>query len=143
MTNLTLEVAPVLCLLESNKKAQTRAQLNKTMENDPRHPRSCICAECEMHRENAAIAAKEQAEARRSAEAGSVSVGVGQHAAAALWKTFKEHERTYVDMLEAAACLIVNVADKTESTDHEILTYVWKLTTDMRANAARSGKPNA
>jgi hypothetical protein len=88
-------------------------------------------------------AAKEQAEARRSAEAGSVSVGVGQHAAAALWKTFKEHERTYVDMLEAAACLIVNVADKTESTDHEIHTYVWKLTTDMRANAARSGKPNA
>lgn len=73
----------------------------------------------------------------------SVSVGVGQHAAAALWKTFKEHELTYVDMLEAAACLIVNVADKTESTDHEIHSYVWKLTTDMRANAARSSKPNS
>lgn len=70
------------------------------------------------------------------------SVGVGQHAAAALWETFKKHELTYVDMLEAAACLIVNVADKTESTDHEIHSYVWKLTTDMRANAARSSKPN-
>jgi hypothetical protein len=72
----------------------------------------------------------------------SVSVGAGQHAAAALWKTFKDHELTYADMLEAAACLIVNVADKTESTDHEIHSYVWKLTTGMRANAARSSKPN-
>lgn len=39
------------------------------MENDPRHPRACICAECEKHRIIAARIAKEKAIARRSAAA--------------------------------------------------------------------------
>lgn len=47
--------------------AQTRAQLNKPMDNPRPHHQDCFCYSCEAWDKSAAIAAKEQAEARRSA----------------------------------------------------------------------------
>lgn len=65
-------------------------------------------------------------------------VGPGQHAAAMLWEAFKKLKLSYADLLEAAAALIVNVADNTESTEGAIHGHVIKLTMDMRGNAGRS-----
>lgn len=67
----------------------------------------------------------------------SVSVGPGQVKAAAIWEDFKDDELRFVDVLELCACLMVNVADKSESTDNEIATMVRRLMHDMRRNASR------
>jgi len=66
------------------------------------------------------------------AVAGSTSVGPGQRAAALVWDIFKERELCFIDLLELAAVVIVNVADKTEASDDDIHGYVRRLTVDMR-----------
>lgn len=63
---------------------------------------------------------------------GSASVGRSQRLAAGIWNQFKTEELRYVDMLELVAVLLVNVADKSESTDHEIAHLTRKLVADMR-----------
>lgn len=72
-----------------------------------------------------------------SATTCSVSVGPGQVKAAAIWEDFKGDELRFVDVLELCACLMVNVADKSQSTDNEIAVMVRRLMHDMRRNASR------
>ena len=76
------------------------------------------------------------------AVAGSTSVGPGQYAAAEVWEMFKARDLTFVDLLELAAVVVVNVADKSGSTDKEIHGYLYRLTLDMRKNAAAQGESN-
>jgi len=67
---------------------------------------------------------------------GSVSVGLGQRAAAQVWNAFKSEELRYVDILEMCAVLMCNVADKGQSTDHEIAHMTRRLMHDMRRTAS-------
>jgi hypothetical protein len=57
----------------TTKQAQTRAQLKKPMDKRPHAP-DCFCYKCEAEQFSAARAAKEEAEARRSAATCSQSV---------------------------------------------------------------------
>lgn len=67
---------------------------------------------------------------------GSVSVGLGQRTAATVWNAFKAEELRYVDILEMCAVLMCNVADKSQSTDHEIAHMTRQMMHDMRRNAS-------
>lgn len=72
----------------------------------------------------------------------SVSVGVGQRAAAQVWNSFKGEELRYVDILEMCAVLMVNVADKSQSTDHEISHMTRQMMHNMRRNASSQNNRN-
>lgn len=65
----------------------------------------------------------------------SASIGPYQRKAAEIWEEVKRDEGRYVDLLEMCAVLMVNVADKSQSTDHEISGMVRRLMHDMRSNS--------
>ncbi len=62
------------------------------------------------------------------------TIGHSQQIAASIWDQFKTRELSYADMLELVAVLLVNVADKSESSDAEIIRWTTKLVHDMRVN---------
>lgn len=76
-----------------------------------------------------------------AASTGSVSVGRGQRAAAQVWNAFKAEECRYVDLIEMCAVLMCNVADKSQSTDHEIAQLTGRLMHDIRRNASSQNRP--
>ena len=65
------------------------------------------------------------------------SIGPYQQKAAEIWEETKKEEGRFVDLLEMCAVLMVNVADKSHSTDHEISSMVRRLMHDMRSNSLR------
>jgi len=72
----------------------------------------------------------------RSGSSRSASVALGVRAAAHVWNVFKAEELRYVDILEMCANLMCNVADKSQSTDHEISDMTRQLMHDMRKNSS-------
>ena len=61
-----------------------------------------------------------------------ITSGTGRRAAAQVWNAFKAEELRYVDILEMCAVLMCNVADKSQSTDHEIARITRQLMHTMR-----------
>lgn len=58
----------------------------------------------------------------------------GERAAAQVWNAFKAEELRYVDILEMCAVLMCNVADESQSTDHEIAQMTRQVMHEMRRN---------
>ena len=65
-------------------------------------------------------------------------IGPAQAKAAVIWAEFKDRELQFVDLLEMCAVLMVNVADKSNSTDHEISHHTRRLMADMRRNSRQN-----
>ncbi len=79
-----------------------------------------------------------------SVATGSASVGRSQRKASQIWEDFKREELQFVDMLELCAVLMVNVADKSGATDHEVAHWTRKITADMRHRASlQNARPSA
>lgn len=62
----------------------------------------------------------------------------GEHAAAAVWRVFRVHGLTFQDLMEMAGCIVRNVADKTGSSDKDLLEWLGKVIVKQRAKTGRN-----